>query len=155
MSNIRNVMTYVRAAPFVTVTTFAKSCEMRAHLRSDSTCERRAQLRSDSTCERPTDWLHGISYYVGTNEPTFRFRVCLCPFYFVPKNLKRPSALPRHRSLVRRSPAQPSSLPGIATLLHRLVALRSCRSKGTDRDSDRQRLGIGIDKSTRVYWSHR
>lgn len=136
-------MTYVGAASFVTVTTFAKSCEMRA------------QLRSGNTCEQPTDRLYGISYYVGTNERTFRFRACLRPFYFVPENLKRPWALARDRSLVWRSPAQPSSLPGIATLLRRLAASRSCRSKVTDRYNDRQRLGIGIDKSTRVYRSHR
>lgn len=136
-------MTYVIAASFVTVTTSAKSCEIRA------------QLRSDSTCERPTDRLYGISYYVVTNERTFGFRPCFRPFYFVPKHLKQPSALPRDRSLVSRSSAQASSLRGMATLLRRLPALRSCRSKGTDRDNDRQRLRIGIDKSTRVYWSHR
>lgn len=136
-------MTYVIAASFVTVTTSARSCEIRA------------QLRSDSTRERPTDRLYGISYYVVTNERTFGFRPCFRPFYFVPKHLKQSSALPRDRSLVSRSSAQASSSRGMATLLRRLPALRSCRSKGTDRDNDRQRLRIGIDKSMRVYRSHR
>lgn len=84
-------MTYVIAASFVTVTTSARSCEIRA------------QLRSDSTRERPTDRLYGISYYVVTNERTFGFRPCFRPFYFVPKHLKQSSALPRDRSLVSRS----------------------------------------------------